>query len=375
MKQFFLMLFTIALIFLFFPVAHAQEVPPIMQDTFMKAKVLEVVKEASIDVFGTAGFMQEVRVNIKNGEEKGTEQIVEYQIEDKQVQPMLSVGDNVVIGKQSGHGEDVYYISDIYRLNALWVMIGLLALFAIFFAKKSGARSFLGLALSFLVIAFVIIPLILRGISPLWASLLGGIIISLFATYVAHGFHARTTIALLGMLGTLLFAVITSLIFVKLAHLTGLGSEDAFYLRYAPIDGLDLRGLLLGGIIIGVLGVLDDVATAQAAAVEEIKRANSKLGFSELYKRGLSVGREHIVSLVNTLVLAYTGASFPLLLLFVIYPKPWWVTLNSELVMEELVRMLVGSIALIVAVPLTTFLAAQYFQERGRVSDSSGHVH
>ena len=373
MKQFFLMLFTIALIFLFFPVAHAQEVPPIMQDTFMKAKVLEVVKEASIDVFGTAGFMQEVRVNIKNGEEKGTEQIVEYQ--DKQVQPMLSVGDNVVIGKQSGHGEDVYYISDIYRLNALWVMIGLLALFAIFFAKKSGARSFLGLALSFLVIAFVIIPLILRGISPLWASLLGGIIISLFATYVAHGFHARTTIALLGMLGTLLFAVITSLIFVKLAHLTGLGSEDAFYLRYAPIDGLDLRGLLLGGIIIGVLGVLDDVATAQAAAVEEIKRANSKLGFSELYKRGLSVGREHIVSLVNTLVLAYTGASFPLLLLFVIYPKPWWVTLNSELVMEELVRMLVGSIALIVAVPLTTFLAAQYFQERGRVSDSSGHVH
>ena len=311
MKQFFLMLFTIALIFLFFPVAHAQEVPPIMQDTFMKAKVLEVVKEASIDVFGTAGFMQEVRVNIKNGEEKGTEQIVEYQIEDKQVQPMLSVVDNVVIGKQS----------DIYRLNALWVMIGLLALFAIFFAKKSGARSFLGLALSFLVIAFVIIPLILRGISPLWASLLGGIIISLFATYVAHGFHARTTIALLGMLGTLLFAVITSLIFVKLAHLTGLGSEDAFYLRYAPIDGLDLRGLLLGGIIIGVLGVLDDVATAQAAAVEEIKRANSKLGFSELYKRGLSVGREHIVSLVNTLVLAYTGASFPLLLLFVIYPN------------------------------------------------------
>ena len=365
----------IGLLACFPTVAQAQEAAPAIQDTFMKAKVLEISEETAVDVFGTEGSMQEVRVEITRGEEKGSERTVQYQIEDARFQPTLSVGDNVVLGKQSGHGEDVYYISDVYRLNTLWMMIALLALFAIIFAKKSGARSFLGLALSFLVIAFVIIPLILRGVSPLWASLLGGLIISLFATYVAHGFHARTTIALLGMLGTLIFAVIVSLIFVKLAHLTGLGSEDAFYLRYAPIDGLDLRGLLLGGILIGVLGVLDDVATAQAAAVEEIKRANEKLGFSELYKRGLSVGREHIVSLVNTLVLAYTGASFPLLLLFVIYPKPWWVTLNSELVMEELVRMLVGSIALIVAVPLTTFLAAQYFQEPGRVSETGGHTH
>lgn len=354
---------------------YAQEAVPVIQDTFMKAKVLEISEETAVDVFGTEGSMQEVRVEITQGEEKGSERTVPYQIEDTRFQSTLSVGDAVVLGKQSGHGEDVYYISDVYRLNTLWLMIALLALFAIIFAKKSGARSFLGLALSFLVIAFVIIPLILRGVSPLWASLLGGLIISLFATYVAHGFHARTTIALLGMLGTLIFAVVVSLIFVKLAHLTGLGSEDAFYLRYAPIEGLDLRGLLLGGILIGVLGVLDDVATAQAAAVEEIKRANDKLSFTELYKRGLSVGREHIVSLVNTLVLAYTGASFPLLLLFVVYPKPWWVTLNSELVMEELVRMLVGSIALIIAVPLTTFLAAKYFQDPHNVSDSHGHTH
>ncbi len=367
---------TILLSLLLLPTAtHAQQPPPPIQDVFAKAKVLEVVKEESVDVFGIPGMAQTVRVQVKNGDENGKELTLTHEIEDDRVQPVLEAGDYVVLGKQISPDEDVYYISDVYRLRTLWLLIVVLAIFAIGFAGKAGARSFLGLTLSFLVIGVVVIPLILNGTNPLWASLLGGLIISLVSTYVAHGFHARTTIALLGMLGTLLFAVVTSLIIVKLAHLTGLGSEDAFYLRFAPIEGLDLRGLLLGGILIGVLGVLDDVATAQAAAVEEIKRANSSLGFKELYQRGISVGREHIVSLVNTLVLAYTGASFPLLLLFVIYPKPWWVTLNSELVMEELARMLVGSLALIIAVPLTTLLAAKYFEDPAHVSRSRGHVH
>ncbi|HYC80108.1 MAG TPA: YibE/F family protein, partial [Candidatus Binatia bacterium] len=141
---------------------------------------------------------------------------------------------------------------------------------------------------------------------------------------------------------------------------------------------LNLRGLLLGGIILGVLGVLDDITTAQSAAVYEIRRANPALPFKELYSRGLSIGREHISSLVNTLFLAYAGASLPLFLFFTAgdHPQPFWVTLNSEFIAEELIRTLVGSVALMLAVPITTFLAAYYFSRRPVEQSAAGeHSH
>jgi uncharacterized membrane protein len=125
-----------------------------------------------------------------------------------------------------------------------------------------------------------------------------------------------------------------------------------------------LRGILLAGIIIGTLGVLDDITTAQAAVVEELHLANPSFDAKGLFKRGSSVGREHIISLVNTLVLAYTGASLPLLLLFQVYERPTWLILNSEIIMEEIVRMLIGSIALALAVPLTTYLASWYYANK-----------
>ena len=138
-------------------------------------------------------------------------------------------------------------------------------------------------------------------------------------------------------------------------------SEEAFFLQATPEKIFNLRGILLAGIIIGTLGVLDDITTAQAAVVEELHKAQTSFNMRELFTRASSVGREHIISLVNTLVLAYTGASLPLLLLFEIYERPVWLVLNSEIIIEEIVRMLVGSTALILAVPLTTGLAAWYY--------------
>jgi uncharacterized membrane protein len=155
-----------------------------------------------------------------------------------------------------------------------------------------------------------------------------------------------------------------------------MGSEEAFYLQFAPGASINLRGLLLGGIIIGVMGILDDITTAQTAVVEQIYHANPTLSARELYQRGSIVGREHILSLVNTLVLAYTGASLPLILLFKIYERPAWVTLNSEIIMEEIIRMLVGSITLIIAVPITTFIAAEYYsKKKPRIQQTPSHTH
>ncbi|MEK9181053.1 MAG: YibE/F family protein, partial [Patescibacteria group bacterium] len=132
---------------------------------------------------------------------------------------------------------------------------------------------------------------------------------------------------------------------------------------------LDLRGLLLAGIIVGALGVLDDTTTVQAATVEELKQANPAFTFADLYRGGLSVGREHITSLVNTLVLAYLGSQLLIFILFYAGPnQPLWVTLNSEFIGEEIIRTLVGSATIILAVPITTLLAAWYFSRKQTAS-------
>jgi len=173
--------------------------------------------------------------------------------------------------------------------------------------------------------------------------------------------------------------MVLALFFVSVAQLSGTGSEEALLLNVSSTMQINLRGLLLGGMIFGVLGVLDDVTTAQAAAVDEIKKANPKLGFEELYQGGISVGKEHIVSLVNTLVLAYIGSSFPLLLLFSLNQGvPLWITLNSEFIMEEVIRTLVGSTALIFAVPITTVMAAFVFARHtstGKAEPQHLHKH
>lgn len=342
----------------------AQEAPPVMQDTYARGKVVDIVDEQLENEFGLQIRSQKLEVKLFSGEEDGKTVRVTHQVEQNTpaLVPLLELGDRVVVGKQQFEGEEpVYYISDMYRLRGMWLLFGVFMLLAIVFARWYGVRSLVGLAISFVVIMYFVVPQIAAGSNPLLVSLGGTLGIAASAIFIAHGFEARTHIAFASTLATIGVAFFLAWLAIHVVHLFGVGTEEAYYLRFAPIENLNLRWLLLGGIMIGMLGVLDDVTTAQAAAVEEIHKANTELGFVELYKRGSSVGREHIISLVNTLVLAYTGASLPLLLLFEIYERPAWVTLNSELVMEEVVRMLVGSIALVVAVPLTTLLAARYF--------------
>jgi uncharacterized membrane protein len=292
----------------------------------------------------------------------GKEVTVPFEMDASRAQyQRLEKGDYVVVGRMVQLPEPLYYISDVYRLNSLWWMVGLFIVVTIVCARWKGVRAFIGLGISFLIIAFFIVPRVVAGSNPLTISLVGTIIIAGVALYVAHGFQARSHLALLSTIISIGLSFGLAALFVHIGKLFGLGTEEAFLLQSVPDVVINLRGLLLGGIILGTLGVLDDITTSQAAAVEELHKANTSFGFWDLYSRASSVGREHIASLVNTLALAYTGASFPLLLLFKIYERPLWVTLNSELIFEEVVRTMVGSISLVVAVPLTTFVAAAYF--------------
>ena len=166
-----------------------------------------------------------------------------------------------------------------------------------------------------------------------------------------------TTVALLGTVGALGVTAILGTIWVRLADFTGLGSEEAFVVQLGAAN-VDLVGLLLAGIIIGALGALDDMSVTQAAAVEELRRANPTMSRKAVYRSGLRIGRDHVASIVNTLVLAYAGAPLPLLLVFLISNQPPSLVVNSEAIAVEVVRALVGSLGLIACVPLTTWLAA-----------------
>lgn len=277
----------------------------------------------------------------------------------------VSPGELVVVMQSHMSSSDpVFFIYEKFRLIPI-VLLALIFLGITYaFARTRGVTSLLGLAFSFGVLVFFLIPQILNGSDPLVVATLSAIAISVVSLYLAHGLNKNTSIAVASTLICVILAVIASVIFVDQGKIFGLGSEDATYLRLGNLSEINTKGLFLAGIIIGVLGVLDDITTAQVATVAEIKKANKKLKSFELLNRGISVGIEHITSLINTLILAYAGVSLPLLLLFTTTNDiPIWVTLNSELIAEEIVRSIVGSLILVLAVPISTGLAAYFYSK------------
>jgi uncharacterized membrane protein len=333
-------------------------------EEFFRGVVTAVTREARQNLGWTVQVTQSLRVRLRSGHDRG--RVVDATYAQPEHAAPLRRGDAVLLIRGAAPGAAAYEVVDRDRLVPLAAAFALFVAAAIAFSRWQGATALLGLGISLLVLARFVVPRILAGGHPLGVTLAGAVMIALTSIYLAHGANRRTTVALAGLLVTLAAAAGLAILFVSLARLSGAGSEEAVLLQVGHLGGVNLRGLLLGGILLGALGVLDDITTAQAAAVQEISRANPRLGPAELYRRGLSVGREHITALVNTLVLAYAGASLPLFLLFTINPdQPLWVTLNTEFVAEEIVRTLVGSIALVLAVPVTTLLAARFLRETG----------
>lgn len=327
-------------------------------DQFYRGEVITAEKKTTTRPDGNEEKYQDTRVRITNGPEEGKE----FSFKHSGVYASYETGDKVVVVKVTVGDETSYAIADNYRLDAIVVVLLIFLAAVIFIGRTRGFMSILGLAFSILVLVKFVVPRIMAGGDPLVTTLLASLAIMVVSLLLAHGFETRTFIALGSTAITLGIAVIVALITVSATKLFGLGSEDAAFLQLGVLGNVNFRGLLLGGIIIGTLGVLDDVTTTQTASVEEISKAGGQLGTAELYKRGLSVGREHIASLINTLVLAYAGASLPLFLLFTINKAiPLWVTLNGETIAEEVIRTLVGSFALILAVPISTAFAALVF--------------
>ena len=268
------------------------------------------------------------------------------------------VGQRVKLAELEQEGQATYYnIRDFERTRPMLVLVALFVVAVVAFGGWQGIRSLIGLAVSFAVIIGFIVPAILRGHSPVPVALVGAMAIMLASLYLSHGVGRKTTAAVIGTALALGLTAALTAGFVAATSLTGLASEDAQNASF-QVGGLSLRGLLLAAIIIGGLGVLDDVTVSQASLVFQLRRADPTAGFGELVRGALTVGRDHIAATVNTLFLAYAGASLPLLVLFSTGGAGFGEVATAEVAAVEIVRTLCGSVGLIAAVPLTTLLAA-----------------
>ena len=276
--------------------------------------------------------------------------------------PEFARGDKIVLGHVTDlppgapEGSE-YYFADFQRDTPLLVLALLFAGAVILLGRWRGLRALAALAVSLSVLLLFVLPAILQGRPPVAVAIVGSAVIMIVALYLSHGANVRTTTALLGTLVSLALTGVLALVFVGATELSGLASEEAVYLQVSS-DAINLQGLILAGIIIGSLGVLDDVTVTQASAVWELRKANPAWGFADLYRPALRIGRDHIASTVNTLVLAYAGASLPLLILFTQAQRPLVEVAAGEVVATEIVRTLVGSIGLVASVPVTTALTA-----------------
>lgn len=345
----------------------------LQQEMRHEAIVTRIEEDMQMEVAsGVAQPMQTVEVEIRDGENEGKKVLAEMGglmiSNDKQ---KVNVRDVVFVSHIKGvDGSDQYIFSDFKRTNSL-LILGIAFLVGVLIVGKfRGLTSFLGLIISMFTLIKFIIPQIISGANPVLTAIMGSFFILITTLYLAHGINRKTTAAVAGTFISLVITSILAYAFVNFAKLSGFGSEEAGFLSMIPGIQINLQGILLAGIIIGALGVLDDITISQSACVFELQDANKKLSWNELYKRGLRVGQDHIASLVNTLVLAYAGASLPLLLLFVLSGgEPIGQLINREMIANELVRTLVGSLGLVSAVPITTALAASFAKSKVNLSN------
>ena len=273
------------------------------------------------------------------------------------VTPFPERGTILLSYEQDAEPGEQYAFADVERRSPLLLLAGVFAIAVIALGRWTGLRALFGLGLSLLVVLGFVLPALLAGSDALLVALVGSAAVMFTVLYLAHGVTVQTSIAVLGTLGSLLLTVLLAELFVGVTALTGLGSDETSLIS-ATVGTIDLRGLLLAGIVIGSLGVLDDVTVTQSSAVWELHLANPAASALSLYRSGIRIGRDHIASTVNTLVLAYVGTSLPLLVIYSLADSSLGDVLTSEVVAQEVVRTLVGSIGLVAAVPLTTALAA-----------------
>jgi len=342
------------------PIPYTAETASLEQT--VQARVRAIVDETqSTDSNGLIMVSQELELEVVSaGDYHGAQIKVTYNGMGPSLRALrFRVGERaMVMVSQRPNGQPFFTVTDHVRLGALGLFVVVFAGVILVMGRGQGLRALLGLALSALLIGGFILPQILAHRPPMLVSLVGAALLLGATLYLIQGWNAVAHTSFLGGAVSLGFTGLLAAAWTGMAHLTGFGSEETLYLQAIGVS-IEMRGLLLAGIILGAAGVLDAGILAQAVAAFEIHRTDPALPWPEVYRRGMKVGSAHLHSMVNTLILAYAGAALPLIILFYLYPEPWYLTINRELIAEEIVRTLVGSVGLMLAVPLTTLIAAR----------------
>jgi uncharacterized membrane protein len=295
-----------------------------------------------------------VGFELRGGEEEGLIRAIEMSIDNR-----VSVGDGIYVLAYGGaEGELNYVFYEFQRSTPMLLLLLFFIAAVLLLGRWRGVGALAGLAASLGVIVLFTLPSLLSGNDPVFVALVTASVIAFLALFLAHGFGISTAVALLSTFISLALIVFLGWIFVLATNLTGF-ADDSSLLLVGLGAGLDARGIVLAGLVIGSLGVLDDVTVTQVSAVWELKRARPDLSTADLYRPVVRIGRDHISSTVNTLFLAYAGAALPLLLLFTEAAQSVTGVLTREVIAVEIVRALVGSIGLVASVPISTYMAAR----------------
>ena len=329
----------------------------------VRAEVTQVIEEGEITLGDNPPQLYQIlRVKPLEGKYEGIELEIDNGTRQVRYDDIhLAPGDELLIAVTvAPDGTLNAYFVDYVRSHLLLLLVGIFVVAILAMAGRKGLGSLLGLTFSLFIVIGYIIPHILDGEDPVRVSIIGAAILLSVTLYLTYGWTMKTHAAVLSMVLSLIITGTLAWIFVSATKLTGSGDENALFLVQMANSSINLRGLLLGGIIIGALGVLDDLVITQASALFEIHDANPNLGLRALYKRATNIGQDHVAATVNTLVMAYAGTALPMLLVFSMSKGNFSYLVNFSFVAEEVVRTLVGSLGLIAAVPITTIIAAYF---------------
>lgn len=363
-------LFPIFLLLLLVPVfVFAQNENSTGDQTF-KAKVIKILEEKTLEREGGSKAVQQ-NLLLKGLEKEWKDKEIKFEgISEIDVASAntYKVGDTVLVNEAKNiDGGTDYYVVDFVRTGHLFLLAFIFSLVIIVIGRKKGFKSLVSLVVSFFIIIKFIVPKIIAGGSPLIIGIFGALIILAIIIYLTEGWNRKSHIAVVSVFFSLVATFILSWIFTYLTRLTGLAQEEATFLIGANSGAIDFKGLLLTGILIGTVGVLDDVIVGQVESVRQIKIANPNLTNMQVYKSAYEVGNTHLGAIVNTLFLTYAGASLPLLLLFYLNPTgtvSFSQVINNEMIATEIVRTFVGGIGVALSMPISTYLASHWLNTK-----------
>lgn len=340
-----------------FPI-RAQEDTSNNQEIKYKAKIVDILYEECPEEY-TKGNCYFFNLEIIEGDKTGEqiESIASPNDDPKLDSLNYKKGQKVYVVETQVADETQYYVKEPIRNKSQLTLLIIFIVLVVLIGGLQGFTSLLGLGISFIILIAFVIPMMLSGANPIIASIIGSSIIMTTSVYLSHGFNKKTSIALIGTLISLILTAILASIYTQFSRLTGYSTDEATFLIQLIDKPLNMQGILLASIIIGGIGILDDITVSQVSTIVELFKANSSFTWQQLFKRSMRVGRDHISSMVNTLVLAYTGSALPLIMLFIASGAELNEILNTEIIAEEIVRTLVGSIGLILAVPITSLIA------------------